>query len=105
MKSFLLLSGSVTLVIITSHDSIESSPLLEKLRVKGIEKFIAFEVPFELAKKRYGEHFKVVSNDLYETDDLRVLDYDGHRIFRLFSFAELGKAFFHESGFVEQIAA
>ena len=96
MKSFLLMTGSGTLIILTSHSSIENSILLDKLLAKGIEKFIAYEVPFDLARQRYGEHFKIVANDLHETDDLRVLDYNGDRAFRLFAFSELGKAHIHE---------
>ena len=96
MKSFLLMTGSGTLNILTSHNSIENSILLDKLLVKGIEKFIAYEVPFDLARQRYGEHFKIVANDLHETDDLRILDYNGDRAFRLFAFSELGKAHIHE---------
>lgn len=96
MKSFLLMTGSGPLIILTSHDSIENSILLDKLLAKGIEKFIAYEVPFELAKQRYGGHFTIVANDLHETDDLRMLDYNGDRAFRLFSFSELGKAHIHE---------
>ena len=105
MKSFLLMTGSGPLVILTSHDSIEDSILLEKLLVKGIDKFVAYEVPHELATHRYGGHFNVVANDLHETDDLRVLDYNGERAFRLFSFAELGEACFHEPVPMEQEAA
>ena len=96
MKTFLLITGSSPLVFITSHKSIENPVLLEKLLSKGVDKFIAYEVPFEMAKQRYGWHFNVVANDLHETDDLRVLDYNGDRAFNLFSFSELGEAFFHE---------
>jgi hypothetical protein len=90
------MTGSGPLMILTSHDSIEDDRLLEKLMVKGIDKFIAYEVPEELARERYGGHYKVVANDLHETDDLRVLDYNGERAFGLFDFAELGKACMHE---------
>ncbi len=96
MKSFLLMTGGSPLIIITSHGSIENSILLDKLLAKGIEKFIAYEIPFDLARQRYGEHFKIVANDLHETDDLRVLDYNGDRAFKMFSFNELGEAHFHE---------
>lgn len=105
MKSFLLMTGSGPVVILTSHESISDAPLLEKLLGKGIDKFIAYEVPFELATERYGGHFSVVANDLHETDDLRVLDYNGERAFRLFSFSELGEAKLYEAGFVEREAA
>jgi hypothetical protein len=97
MKAFMLMAGSGPLMILTSHESIENSELLEKLATKGLEKFLAYEVPVELAKERYGGHFTVVANDLHETDDLRVLDYNGDRAFRLFSFTELGNAIMHEA--------
>lgn len=96
MKSFLLMTSNGPLVILTSHGSIENPVLLDKLLAKGIDKFIAYEVPFELARNRYGEHFKIVANDLHETDDLRILDYNGDRTFKLFRFDELGEAIVHE---------
>lgn len=105
MKTFLLLTGSSPLVVLTSHESIENSTLLEKLLTKGIDKFIAFEIPFEMAKQRYGWHFNVVANDLHETDDLRILDYNGDRAFKLFSFSELGEAHIHEPTTQGQAAA
>jgi hypothetical protein len=66
MKAFLLMTGSGPLIILTSHDDIENSILLDKLLAKGIEKFIAYEVPFDLARQRYGGHFTIVANDLHE---------------------------------------
>jgi len=38
----------------------------------------------------------VVEKNLDETDDLRVLDFDGQRAFKLFRFAELGSPIVHE---------
>jgi hypothetical protein len=96
MKVFMLMTGSGPLMIMTSFSAIEDEHLLEKLRIKGIEKFIAFEVPYDLAMQRYGGHFSVVANDLRESDDLRVLDYNGERAFKLFTFAELGDPVRHE---------
>ena len=46
--------------------------------------------------QRYGGHFGTVVNDLHETDDLRVLDYNGERAFALFRFDELGSPVFYE---------
>jgi len=96
MKSFLLMTGSGPLVILSSYESIEDAALLEQLQLKGIDKFVAYEVPLKLAKTRYGGHFIAVINDWLETDDLRVLDFNGERAFRLFSFSELGEAHVHE---------
>lgn len=97
MKVFMLYAGSGPVVILTSHSSLEDEELTEKLTAKGIDKYIAFEIPYELAKERYAGHFDVVLRDLLETDDLRVLDYNGERAWRLFRFDELGAETRHES--------
>lgn len=90
MKAVMLLTGSGPIVILTSHDSVTDPALLEKLKAKGIERFFAYDLPLEVAKKRYGGHFHKVLGDLHETDDLRVLDYNGQRAFALFRLDELG---------------
>jgi hypothetical protein len=95
MKVFLLFTASGPLVILTSYESPTTPDLLEKLKPKGIDKFMAWEVPLDLAKERYGGHFSVVEHDLRESDDLRVLDYSGERAFRLFAFDELGAPITH----------
>jgi len=97
MKTALLFTGSGPLVIVTSHSSLTDPALLGKLRAKGIEKFIAYELPPELAKERYAGHFDVVMKDLHESDDLRVLDFNGERAFRLFHLKELGDPVMFES--------
>jgi hypothetical protein len=96
MKVVMLFPGSGPVVIITSHESVTDPKLLEKLAAKGINKFIAYEIPVELAKERYGGHYDVVIGDLHETDDLRVLDYDGMRAFKLFRLSELGEPVLYE---------
>ena len=50
----------------------------------------------DLCKEKYGTHFTVVKNDVKETDDLRVLDYDGHHIFLTIPFSDMGEPFKHE---------
>jgi hypothetical protein len=92
MKTYMLITGSGPIVILTSHDSVLDAALVRKLAGKGIEKFIAYEIPIGLARERYGAHFALVQGDLRQTDDLRVLDYDGSRAFKLFRFDELGTA-------------
>lgn len=96
MKTLMLFTGSGPIVILTSHDSATDPMLLEKLRAKGIERFLAYELPLDLAKKRYGGHFVTVVNDLHETDDLRVLDYNGERAFGLFRLDELRSPVVHD---------
>ena len=96
MKAALIMTGSGPIVILTSHASLTDPILLGKLKAKGIDKFIAYEVPIELAEARYGGHFQVVRRDVHETDDLRVLDFNGDRAFRLFRLSELGAPIMYE---------
>ena len=96
MKSLLLLTASGPLLVLTSHESLRDPKLLDALKGRGIGKFVAFEVPLTLAKERSGGHFQVVETDLHETDDLRVLDLNGQRIFQLFRFDELGTPILQE---------
>jgi hypothetical protein len=96
VKAGIVFTGSGPLVILTSHESFTDPKLAEKFHAKGIKKYIGFELPLDLCRLRYGEHFPVVMQDLRQTDDLRVLDYDGHHIFLTFSFSEFGEEFRHE---------
>jgi hypothetical protein len=96
MKTFLLFTAGGPMVILTSHPAVSDPAVLDKLAVKGIEKFIAYELPAEIVAKRYGFHFENVRQDLHETDVLRVLDYSGSRIFALFPLAELRAPLMHE---------
>lgn len=94
----MLFTGSGPIVILTSHDSVTDPALLEKLKAKGIERFFAYDLPLDAAKERYGGHFRMVLNDLHETDDLRVLDYNGERAFALFRLDELGTPVIYDPG-------
>lgn len=96
MKAYFLFTASGPLVILTSYDSVENPELLKRIYAKGITKFIAHEVSVESAKAKYGMHFDIVCQDLYESDDLRVLDYNGERAYKNFSFKELGSPIYHE---------
>ena len=59
MKAYMLITGSGPIVILTSHDSVVDTALIKKLAGKGIEKFIAYEIPIGL-QERYGAHFALV---------------------------------------------
>jgi hypothetical protein len=96
MKAGVFFTGSGPILILTSYESLTDARLAEKLATKGIKKFIAFEVPLELAKEKYGHHYNVITGDLHQADDLRVLDYDGHHVFNLFGLKELGNPIYFE---------
>jgi len=105
MNAVMIVTGNGAMVILTSHKSVADPAFLEKLAHKGIDKFIAYELSLDKAKERYGGHFFVVARDLRESDDLRVLDYNGERAFKLFSFAEFGPPILHEGPAATEAAA
>jgi hypothetical protein len=96
MKAGIFFTGSGPIVVLTSYTSLTAPNFVEKLGAKGITKFIAYEVAMEEVKKKYGKHFEVIMKDLHQNDDLRVLDYDGHRVFRNFTLSQLGQPICHE---------
>jgi hypothetical protein len=90
MKAGIFFTGSGPVVLLTSYDALNDERLVQKLATKGIKKYIAYELDEEIVKKQYGQHYNVVLGDLRQSDDLRILDYDGHHIFKSFSLNELG---------------
>ena len=97
MKAGIFFTGTGPILILTTYRELNDPMLVNKLEQKGIRKYIAYEVPEALVKEKYGQQFKIILGDLKQTDDLRVLDYDGHHVFYNFSLAELGEPVYHES--------
>ena len=97
MKAGIYFTGSGPILLLTSHESLTDSQLIDKLQTKGIKKFIAYEVPVDTVKRKYGKHYSVVMGDLRQEDDLRVLDYDGHHVFYNFSLQDLGEPMYHDA--------
>lgn len=96
MKAGIFFTGTGPILILTTYESLKDPKLAEKLASKGIKKYIAYEMSDEAVKQRYGQQYKVVLGDLKQTDDLRVLDYDGHHVFYNFSLNELGQPVYHD---------
>jgi len=91
MRAYIIFSGTGPILILTTYSSLIDDRLIEKLRHKGIAKFIAYEVPIDDVRRIYGVPFEVIGSDLERTEDVRVLDFNGHHIFSRFSFAQLGE--------------
>ncbi|MEE4273670.1 MAG: hypothetical protein V2I67_18490 [Thermoanaerobaculales bacterium] len=91
MKSYIVFSGTGPILILTTYPELQHPLLIDKLNHKGIVKFIAYEVPVATVKRIYGVPFEVIATDLERTEDLRVLDFNGHHIFSRFSLSELGE--------------
>jgi hypothetical protein len=96
MRSFLLLTETGPVLLLTRCSSITEAGLVDILRGRGIEKFIAFEVPVSKVHSLYGVPFEVVAADIDRGLDMRILDYNGQHIFSSFDFDELGSAIPYE---------
>lgn len=97
MKAGVIFTGTGPILILTTYDSLQDPRLAEKLKARGMKKFIAYEVPVDKVKQKYGTHFSVILGDLSQTDDLRILDIDGHHVFLNFSFEEMGQPYYFSS--------
>lgn len=86
MKAGIVFGGSGPILVLTTYDSLDADKFAAKLALKGLVKYIAYEVDLELVKKKYGQQFDSVLKDVKQTDDLRVLDYNGYNVFLNFSF-------------------
>jgi hypothetical protein len=95
MKAAMIFTGSGPILILTSFDSLEDPTLSEKLGARGIARYIAYEVSVDKVKRLYGTRFSIILGDLSQTDDLRVMDIDGHHVFHSFSFDELGPPIYY----------
>ena len=96
MKAYFLFTGTGPIVVLTSSASIRDQALQARLADKGVERFVAWELPLELVRERYGGHFQAVMQDPQQIDDLRVVDYDGRRGIKLFHLSDLHELYIHE---------
>jgi len=95
VRAYLVFTGSGPILILTTFPSVSDERFVSKLRHKGIAKFIAYEVPIEQTREKYGLPCEVIAKDLAGQEDLRVLDFNGHHIFSNFRLSELGEAVRH----------
>ncbi|WP_373500813.1 hypothetical protein [Desulfococcus sp.] len=96
MNAGIFFTGSGPILLLTTYASLNDPGLVGKLATKGIKKFIAYQVPEEIVKEKYGNHYHVILEDLKQENDLRILDYDGHHIFNNFSLKKLGAPVCHD---------
>ena len=89
-RAYLIFTGTGPILVLSTYPKLTDERLIEKLRYKGIYKFLAYEVELEAVQARYPESFGEVADDLEKTEDIRVLDFNGHQIMANFSLAELG---------------
>lgn len=90
LRTYLIFTGSGPILVASSFPKLTDERLVEKLRYKGIERFLAYEVDLDAVEDRYGDSFDSAARDLQGTEDLRVIDFNGHQIMANFSLEALG---------------
>ncbi len=90
-RAYLLFTGTGPILVLSSYPRLTDERLVAKLRYKGIDKFIAYEVALAAVEGRYQHAYPSVAADLATSEDIRVLDFNGHQIMANFSLAELGE--------------
>ncbi len=99
MRAYLLWTVSGPQIILTSCDMEKEPDCLTKYGRETDQesnKYIAFELPWETIKARYGEAFDLTMKDFHQTDKLRVLDIEGERVLLNIHFSELGQPIYYE---------
>jgi hypothetical protein len=89
-RAYLIFSGTGPILVLSTYPELTDERLVSKLRYKGIDKFIAYEVDIEAVKARYTHSYANILKDLETEEDIRVLDFNGHQIMANFSLDELG---------------
>lgn len=89
-RAYLIFTGSGPILLLSSYPELTDERFLEKLRHKGIDRFLAYEVDLEAVESCYPSSFGPVMRTLEVSEDVRVLDYNGHQIMANFSIGSLG---------------
>ena len=91
IRAYLIFTGSGPILVLSTYPALTDERLVSKLRYKGIDKFIAYEVNLDAVRSRYEHSFDNVAEDLERQEDVRVLDFNGHQIMANFSLDALGE--------------
>ena len=91
MRAYLIFTGSGPILVLSTYPELTDGRLIDKLRYKGIDKFIAYAVDLDAVRSRYEHSFVNVAKDLETEEDIRVLDFNGHQIMANFSLGSLGE--------------
>ena len=89
-RAYLIFSGSGPILVLSTYPKLTDERLVSKLRYKGIDHFIAYQVDLDAVGARYPHSYENILEDLEGHEDIRVLDFNGHQIMANFSLDELG---------------
>ena len=96
MKAFLILSEAEPALVMTGGSGLTHGSLVEGMRARGFEKFIAHEVPLERLRERYGLPLEVLEYDMRKGRSLRFLDSNGSHVFDNVRLTDLGTPIHHD---------
>lgn len=89
-RAYLIFTGSGPILVLSTYPKLTDGRLVEKLRYKGIDRFLAYEVDLAAVQERYEHSYENVVKDLEGEQDMRVLDFNGHQIMANFNLEALG---------------
>jgi len=92
MKAAVIFTGSGPILILTSLDRLDDPGLISRMADKGINKFIANEIPLDIVRSWYGSTFNRAMTENSQEDELRIVDVDGQHIFCHLQLGDLGPA-------------
>jgi len=95
MRSYMVLTETGPMLVVTSCPSIGDRRVLETLSRRGVEAFIAHEVPVEEVRRVYGRPYEVVAAELETGVPMRILDLDGAHVLASVPLARLGRPVMH----------
>lgn len=90
LHCYLIFAGSGPILVLSTYPGLDDERLRSRLRYKGIDNFIAYEIDETVVAARYPDTFAVVAVDLDREEDIRVLDFNGHQIMARFNLDDLG---------------
>lgn len=95
MKAGIFYTESGPILVLTNYHFFAYPKLVEKFAEKGITKFIAYEVPIEKVKEKYGKQLSL-ERDSNGNRELRIIDSNEKQIFNNFSIKDLGEPVLYE---------
>ncbi len=89
-RAYLMFTGSGPILVLSSYPKLTDERLVRKMRYKGIDKFMAYQVDLDAVEERYPQSFAAALEELEDVEDSHVLDFNGHQIMANFSLDALG---------------
>jgi hypothetical protein len=90
LRAYLMFTGSGPILVLSSYPKLTDERLIQKMRYKGIDKFMAYQVDLDAVEERYPHSFPSAVEELQGVEDSQVLDFNGHQIMANFSLDALG---------------